>query len=312
MSTWGCRADTAAKLLREAQYCAARPELPSIPRDALEKRILQAEVKHPGIRTIIERRMVRFPEGVWSHPELCKIVEPYVRYDLLRQLYKGRHSKLIDGRMALRCETNVRRIADWLRMCTQLELGLFDLSNEATEEQEGPMMAENILVTYHIHVERLVAIVPEHAELLRRVLLNNDVVEKVCLILQTKTDMAGADGEYHNSLLGFPIPALDNPSFGVFEVGCARSLDDFRKYWVRLGFDSYEDYLRGILYNDGKGFDLYEQLTDEKVPDDLSEEIVGRFFCAHIIKVLQPDLLLAGLFWICPSKPLRVLPDELL
>lgn len=172
---------------------------------------------------------------------------------------------------------------------------------------------QDLRTIYCGHIERMIGIAPHAKDLMRTVLLSESFVERVCLILSMKSDLTSADRLYHNAILGFPLP-LESPSFCVFEIGSAPSLDDFKTYWDEHGFDSYRDYVNGILYVDGKGFDLYETQTGETVPEPPTREAIAGFLYGHILRVLEEQLLLMSVLWV-PStskKGIMVLPPELL
>ncbi|MCG2661713.1 MAG: hypothetical protein L6437_15885 [Kiritimatiellae bacterium] len=172
---------------------------------------------------------------------------------------------------------------------------------------------EDLRTIYCSHIERMISIVPDAEDLIRGVLLNESFVEQVCLILSMKSDLTSEDRLYHNSIIGFPL-SLEAPSFCVFEIGSTFSLADFKTYWAEHGFDSYRDYVGGILYVDGKGFDLYETQTGEAVPNPPTQEAIAGFLYGHILRVLEEQLLLMSVLWV-PStseKGIMVLPPELL
>lgn len=165
---------------------------------------------------------------------------------------------------------------------------------------------------YEIHVDRLINTLPEHEDLFRATLLNKEFISQMRMWLEMKSDQASQDGEYHNSIIGRKIDGIETPSFMVFEIGCTPSIDRFRHYWDRLGYDSYNDYATGILYNDGKGFNIYENLTDNQLPEEIDDAFVKQFFSGHILRVLEEELLLMSAAWLgAGEKTFVVYPPEL-
>ena len=169
-------------------------------------------------------------------------------------------------------------------------------------------------LTYKTLVARAIEVFPNHEPVLRAVLLDEGFFEKVPFILEAKRDQTNEDKQYHNSIVGFLIRNVErHPSFAVIEIGCTWSFVSFHKYWQGLGYDSYMDYVHGILYDDGKGFDFYERYTEEKLPEDVTPEFVSDFFVGHVLRVLEKDHLLMALVWLRPeSEGIRIFPPELL
>ncbi len=125
--SFGMNLASAQYLIGVGRYCLARLVAPPLPNndDVLERAIDDVVFQHDGIDKMIERRVESYPSLVWEHPELSEAVEPYVRYDVLRQIHKSRKSDLVGDEIAARCESNVRSIVEWLEMFTLIETDLF-------------------------------------------------------------------------------------------------------------------------------------------------------------------------------------------
>lgn len=166
---------------------------------------------------------------------------------------------------------------------------------------------------YTGHMERLIQTMPHSEQIVRNVLLDRDVVEKTCMILAMKTEQTRTDGMYHNAITGFPFH-FNIPSFCVIEIGCCQSISAFSAYWTEHKFDSYQDYVEGILYTEGKGFDLYERLTGETLPETPTQEILGRFLVGHILRCMEEKMLFVSLVRVPlpPDEQIMVFPPELL
>jgi hypothetical protein len=168
------------------------------------------------------------------------------------------------------------------------------------------------LVAYKAYLEPLIASTPaHHHETIRNVLTHPSLAEQVALVLALKSEQTEVDGEYHNAIIASRTHGLAT-HFTTLEVGCTPSLLYFEKYWHHLGYDNYRDYVAGILYNDGKGFDLYSTITGQPVPDEPSQEFVGRFIIGHVLRDLKRNVLLLSLQWTLPDGRLAVFPPELL
>jgi hypothetical protein len=172
---------------------------------------------------------------------------------------------------------------------------------------------EPVIDTYRQHMEKLVACLPANKELVQHAFLDRESADRVCMVLLTKTKQTAEDGEYHNAIIGFPLP-FEAPSFCIVEVGCSRSVDAFADHWAKLKFDSYQDYVHGILYVDGKGFDLFEKMTGETLPASPTRETVSRFLVGHVLKTEKEKMLFTSVIWL-PAKAdygITVFPSELL
>ncbi len=173
-------------------------------------------------------------------------------------------------------------------------------------------LAAQFVLAYKTHLERLIAgITSHHHETIRRELTPSRFAEQIGLVLAMKSDQAREDGEYHNAVIGGPtIEAA--AEFIVFEVGCTPSLRHLKQYWHRLGYDGYKDYVVGILCNEGKGFDLYSQMTGQLIADEPTEQFVRRFITGHVFCDLEQNILLMTLLWPLPDGQVAVFPPDLL
>ena len=131
VKTWGSR-NSVMMLINEARYSIARPSSLKLPSDTLEKAILTIEKKNKGFLKVLKHRLARYSDEVWQHPELHALVEPYVRYDLLRQIHRLNRYDFVNNKIAQRCEENIVHIAEWLKMFTQVEMSLFFPTDEGS------------------------------------------------------------------------------------------------------------------------------------------------------------------------------------
>ncbi len=165
---------------------------------------------------------------------------------------------------------------------------------------------------YIAHLNRAIAGMPlHHHETLRSVLTHPGLVEQVGAVLAKKSAQTEADGEYHNAIIGRPTSG-SAANFTVFEIGCTPSASHFEEHWGQLGYDSYQDYVAGILYNDGKGLDLYKLTTGQPVPEEMSPDFVDQFIIGHVLCDLESNTLLMSLLWMLADGRLAIFPPELL
>jgi len=168
-------------------------------------------------------------------------------------------------------------------------------------------------LAYRAHIQRLMQVCPEHASLFRAVFLEQRFVQAAVGLLAQKSLLTENDGEYHNALLGFPTQ-LECPSFCVIEFAAAPSVGSVGHYWKRLEYDSYEDYVHGILYGEGKGLKLFAMKTGKVVPEELTKQFLAQFLYGHFVRAVAEQVLLTSLVWLAPDDEaqLLVFPPELL
>ena len=112
---------TIEAIVSEGRYCLARRDCPSLRDDEIEKQLDGLTQQHAGIRAILESRIAAYPKTAWDHPEVSRVVRPYAKYDLLRQVYRARGAGIVSAELAERCEQNVRVIVQWLNQCAPVE-----------------------------------------------------------------------------------------------------------------------------------------------------------------------------------------------
>lgn len=153
-----------------------------------------------------------------------------------------------------------------------------------------------IFDVYHRHMEKLVAALPVNKEMVRCAFLDRKSADRICHTLSIKTKQTAEDGAYHNAISGFALP-FESPSFCIVEVGCCRSVQAFSEYWAERNFDSYQDYVHGILYVDGKGFDLFQMMTGESLPATPTRDTVSRFLIGHVLRTEKENMLFTSVCW---------------
>lgn len=125
---WGPDQDDAIELVNMARYCLARTEQPALRVDQIEEEILQIEANDDQVSAMIKARLADYPDAVWKHPELSKVVNAYVRYAVLVQLSEDGGGNVVTDEILTRCKQNVANIADWWYMFTPSEQKLFPLA----------------------------------------------------------------------------------------------------------------------------------------------------------------------------------------
>jgi len=170
-----------------------------------------------------------------------------------------------------------------------------------------------IVDVYHKHVEKLLAVLPANKDLARHAFLDRESENRICQTLMLKTQQTAADGTYHNSIVGFSLP-FESPSFCIVEVGCCQSVQAFSEYWAERNFDSYQDYVNGILCGDGKGMDLYQTMTGESLPEKPTRDTVSRFLVGHVLRAENEKRLLMSVVWLPATSQhgIALLAPELL
>lgn len=118
-------------LVSESRYCLARRDHPSLRNDEIERELTGLAQQHAGIRAILDSRVAAFPNDVWDHPEVSRVLRRYVMYDVLRQVYRTKGAGLVSPQIAERCEQNVQMIVRWFRQCAPVEIAPVSLGIRA-------------------------------------------------------------------------------------------------------------------------------------------------------------------------------------
>lgn len=153
-----------------------------------------------------------------------------------------------------------------------------------------------VISVYRQHVQRFVTTCSANKTLVEHAFLNKESSDHICETLRHKIKQTEADGEHHNALMGFQLP-FESPSFCVIEIGCCSSVAAFSRYWAERNFDSYDDYVQGILSVEGKGFDIFQRMTGEPLPTPVTRETVSRFLVGHVLHTEQERILLMSALW---------------
>jgi hypothetical protein len=118
-------------LVHEGAYNIARPEYSQRPQDEIENEISDFYVNNTRLVELFNHRKSKFPREAFDHPELPKIIDNYLKYDILRQIQTIGISNLSED-INKRCEENIKFLAERLNMMTKIEVDLLvtGLKNE--------------------------------------------------------------------------------------------------------------------------------------------------------------------------------------